>query len=163
MDILLILIALFLMISIPIGFVYTCFNTQQMPSIFGEAKKTAKRIGFWQRQFQFEITYKQKVFDWIFGVILPVICFTFDPIVFKTNMRDPFLGEYKPFAYLLSFTSILAMMAWLIWGEKLKGLSGILSGLFAVGGVISLGIGIILFPFSLIGLVLIIGALGSFS
>jgi hypothetical protein len=117
--------------------------------------------GFWRRQFQQEATKSQKRFDWIFGVVLPVACFFFDPIVFRTSgFGGAFLGTYKPFAYILSFVSIMAMMAWLIWGAKLKWLGGALAGLFFVGGIVSLGIGIVLFPLSLFGLIIAIGALG---
>ena len=53
------------------------------------------------------------------------------------------------------------MWAWLIWGEKLKWLNAFLAGLFIVGSFISFGIGIIMFPISLIGLFFyFIGALG---
>jgi hypothetical protein len=117
--------------------------------------------GFWRRQFQLDATKSQKRFDWIFGVVLPVACFFFDPIVFKSSgYRGAFLGTYKPFAYILSFVSIMALMAWLIWGAKLKWLGGALAGLFLVGGVVSLGIGVILLPFSVVGLIVAVGALG---
>ena len=39
--------------------------------------------GFWRRQFGDEITLNQKRGDWIFGVILPLVCFYFDPIRFS--------------------------------------------------------------------------------
>lgn len=117
--------------------------------------------GFWRRQFAKEATEGQRKFDWIFGVILPVICFAFDPVIFKGNaMGTAFLANYKPFAYLLSFVSVMAMAAWLIWGAKLKWLNAFLAGLFAVGGLISLGIGIVIFPVSLLGLIILIGVLG---
>lgn len=123
--------------------------------------KNKSKRGFWQQQFQKESTKSQRKFDWIFGVILPVICFVFDPIVFKGDAWGAaFLGSYKPFAYILSFVSVMAIAAWLIWDEKLKWLNGILSGFFAVGGIISLAVGILLFPFSLLGLIMLIGALG---
>jgi hypothetical protein len=114
--------------------------------------------GFWRRQFQPDATKSQKRFDWIFGVVLPVVCFFFDPIVFKTS--GALLGTYKPFAYILSFVSVMAMMAWLIWGAKLKWLSGALAGLFLVGGTVSLGVGVVLLPYSVFGLIIAIGALG---
>lgn len=113
--------------------------------------------GFWKRQFQQPSTRAQRKFDWLFGVILPVICFTFDPIVF-TNATS--LGSYKSFGYILSFVSVMAMSAWLIWGAKLKWLNAFLAGLFIVGSVVSLGIGIIIFPISVLGLIILIGALG---
>ncbi|HLM00111.1 MAG TPA: hypothetical protein VK400_03585, partial [Pyrinomonadaceae bacterium] len=85
----------------------------------------------------------------------------FDPIVFKGGFGgSALLGVFKPFAYVLSFVSVMAMAAWLIWGAKLKWLNGFLAGLFAVGGVISLAVGIVLLPLSLLGLLLLIGILG---
>jgi len=117
--------------------------------------------GFWRRQFQPDATKAQKRFDWIFGVVLPVVCFFFDPIVFKASgFGRAFLGTYKPFAYILSFVSVMAMMAWLIWGAKLKWLGGALAGLFLVGGTVSLVVGVVLLPYSVFGLIIAIGALG---
>lgn len=123
-----------------------------------EQTEIKPRKRFWQRQFQAESTKSQKYFDWIFGVILPVVCFVFDPIVFKGG--NSVLGTYKPFAYVLSFVTVMAMSAWLIWGEKLRWLSSALAGLFAMSGIISLAIGVILLPYSLLGLLLIVGVLG---
>lgn len=114
--------------------------------------------GFWRRQFQKDSTVSQKRFDWAFGVVLPIVCFAFDPIVFKGGAAE--LGFAKPFAYILSFSLIMATSAWLIWGEKLKWLNAFLAGLFAVGAGISLIIGISLLPLSLIGLIIVIGILG---
>ena len=132
-----------------------------------ESNKTDEseaRFGYFRRQFDEESTYKQRGFDWVFGVILPVICFSFDPAVFNTSEiwgSEAYLAEIKPFAYLLSFASIMAMMAWLIWGKKLKWLSGALSGFFAVGGIVSLGVGVTLLPISILGLLAyFLGALG---
>ncbi len=124
-------------------------------------EETEPQKGFWQRQFQTETTESQKTFDWLFGVILPVVCFVFDPIVFKGDAWGAaYLRTYKPFAYILSFVSVMAMSAWLIWGEKLKWLNAFLAGLFIVGGIVSLSLGIILSPISLLGLIILIGALG---
>lgn len=130
---------------------------------YREAPKTIKEnasTGFWSRQFQIDATHKQRVFDWLFGVIVPVVCFAFDPIVFKGRFESGLLGAFRPFAYILSFASIMAMMAWLLWGARLKWLNGFLSGLFGVGGIISFSLGIILLPWSLMGLIILIGALG---
>jgi len=123
--------------------------------------KTPK-VGFWQRQFQLQGNSIQKTYDWIFGVILPVICFVFDPLVFKGRFvgRSALFANYRPFAYVLCFACITALAAWLIFGEKLRWLNGFLAGLFFLGGAIALLVGIILFPFSFAGLVVLIGALG---
>ena len=112
---------------------------------------------FWKRQFQSESTASQRKFDWLFGVLLPIACFVFDPIVFSSK---EFLGNYKTFAYVLSFVSVMAMSAWLIWGAQLKWLNALLAGLFIVGSIVSFGIGVIIFPISLLGLIFLIGALG---
>ena len=118
-------------------------------------------VGFWKRQFQQDATDDQKTFDWFFGIILPVACFFLDPIVFESHLGgSAFLGDYKPFAYLLSFASIMALMAWLLWGEKLRWLNAPLAGIFAVGGIVSLAVGLVLLPLSLLGLFFLIGILG---
>lgn len=125
-------------------------------------KTETKKIGFWKRQFQSEKTRKQKVFDWCFGVILPVVCFVADPIVFKGYGmgKGAVLGYLKPFAYLLSFTLVMALSARLIWTNKLKWSNSFFSGLFAVGAIISFGVGIVLLPFSILGLAFVVGILG---
>jgi hypothetical protein len=118
--------------------------------------------GFWRRQFQQESTRKQRRYDWAFGVIMPVVCFFFDPFIFKFwgSAGGGVLGAYKPFAYSGSFISILGMMAWLLWREKLGGYSAILSGLFFLAGSFALLIGIPLIPFSLIGTLYLVGLVG---
>ncbi|MGD9564148.1 MAG: hypothetical protein AB7F88_18355 [Pyrinomonadaceae bacterium] len=119
-------------------------------------------IRFWKRQFHLEPTARQRRFDWTFGVILPTICVAADPIVFSSSFGegDALLGRYKIFAYLLSSVSIMAMAAWLLWGQRLGYLRPYLGGLFLAGSVISLIVGAILLPFSLIGMFLLIGFLG---
>lgn len=121
-----------------------------------------KAAGFWRRQFRPEVTGGQKKFDWTFGVVLPVICIFFDPVVFESKFHSAgLLAGIKPFAYLLSFMAIMATMAWLLWGEKLRWLGACLSGLFAVSSLTALAIGIFLLPFSLFGLLFFfLGALG---
>jgi hypothetical protein len=122
---------------------------------------TSIKSGFWARRFQSTPTASQKTFDWICGVFLPVICFVFDPIVFKGNAWGvAVLADYKPFAYLLCFVSVMAMAAWLLWGARLRWLNGFLAGLFFCGGLISLCVGVIMLPFSLAGLMILVGILG---
>jgi len=118
-------------------------------------------LPFWQRQFQPSATLKQRKFDWVFGVTLPLICFAFDPIVFdNSGSVRPVLGTYSLFAYGLSIVSIMSMTAWLLWGKRLAWLVPFLAGLFLTGSAISLLIGFYLLPLSLIGLIIIIGVLG---
>lgn len=119
------------------------------------------KTGFWRRQFSSDVTLRQRKFDWAFGVGLPVICFFFDPIVFKSGLGDrALLGKYMPFAYVLSYAAVMATIAWLLWGVRLKKFSAPLSGLFAMSALAAFAIGVVLFPFSLIGLLFLIGAMG---
>lgn len=115
------------------------------------------RVGFWSRQFQIEPTESQRQFDWTYGVVVPLVCVAADPIVFRNN---GLLSDYRPFAYILSAVSIMAMAAWLLWGNRLGWLAAPLGGLFVAGSFVSLIVGVILFPFSLIGLLILIGFLG---
>ncbi len=115
---------------------------------------------FWKRQFGPVVTRAQRRFDWVFGVIMPVACIALDPFVFRSWNGDGLLIAIKSFVYLLSYVSIMAMIAWLLLGSKLKGFNGAIAGLFAIAGFTSLAIGVVLFPFSLIGLIVAIGALG---
>ena len=114
-------------------------------------------IGFWKRQFLPTPTKKQTQFDWAYGVGIPLICVAADPVVFTGH---GLLAEYKLFAYTLSATSILGMAAWLLWREKLGWLAAPLGGLFVAGSFVSFVVGVILLPFSLFGLLLVIGFLG---
>lgn len=127
-----------------------------------ETEGISKRMSvFFRRQLQREITVKQKIFDWIFGVIMPTVCFALDPLFFRDGVaREALLGAYRPFVYLLSFSLIMATAAVLLFGNKFKIFNVFLSGLFAVGGIVALAIGIALLPLSLIGLAFIIGILG---
>lgn len=115
---------------------------------------------FFSRQFQGEATAKQIGFDWTFGVVLPVICCLFDPVVFRGHAFPALLGDYKPFAYILSFIAIMSMVGFLLLGKKLIWVNAVFSGVFGLGALISLMVGLVILPFSLIGLIIIIGALG---
>lgn len=115
-------------------------------------------LSFLGRRFHLEPTARQQKFDWIFGVGLPLVCFAADPIVFADE--HAVLYKYKIFAYALSIVSIMTMAAWLLWGQRLGDLRPYIGGLFIVGSVISLIVGVILLPFSLMGLFFLIGFLG---
>jgi hypothetical protein len=118
--------------------------------------------GFWRRQFGKRSTPKQRTFDWIFGVVMPVICFAFDPIVFKSAFGpgDALFSHYRPFGYVLSYGAIMATMAFLLWGQRLRAINVAISGILAAGSFGALLIALLIFPFSLMGLIFAIGALG---
>ena len=120
--------------------------------------KDVEPVGFWRRQFQLEPTSSQRKFDWIYGVGLPLVCVAADPVVF---VEDGLLAGYRSFALVLSAASILGMAAWLLWGPKLGWLAAPISGLFIAGGAVSFAVGLMLFPYSVLGLLFfLIGFLG---
>jgi len=126
-------------------------------------EENAKPVkGFWGRQTAPVVTRKQGVFDWLFGVVMPAVCFYFDPIVFRDwgNTGDALLGRFQLPVYVVSGLAIMATATWLLWWPKLRAFGLLFSGSFAISGVIALLIGIVLFPFSVIGLLVLLGFLG---
>lgn len=133
-----------------------------------QRQETSRRWrDFWPRQFSNTITKAQVRWDVVLGIILPVLCFIFDPIVFKGNIHDggtPFipisLTQFKLFVYFFSALAILTFALWLWLGSKVGLLSGILAGIMLAGAAGSFLIGVLILPLSLIGLMFLIGALG---
>lgn len=119
-------------------------------------------LSFTRRQFFLDPTARQMEFDWTFGVGLPLVCVAADPFVFSSGVGhgEGLLGSYKTFAYLLSSVSIMSMAAWLLWGQRLGEFRPYVGGLFLAGSAISLIVGLILLPFSLMGMFFLIGFLG---
>ncbi len=124
--------------------------------------------------------------NWTWGVIMPVICLSYDPILFSnshfegdTNLSGAVISLPRPWMvemgnsvaadqlpkYGIYPESILwivgigiqiaAMSAWLIMGPKLLNHANLFAGLFRVGFLISLGIGIFLLPMTIIGTLLV--------
>jgi len=54
---------------------------------------------FWRRQFGEDRTDAQQVFDVVFGLIAPILCFYFDPIVFKGSFVQE--STIHPISYSL--------------------------------------------------------------
>lgn len=127
----------------------------------GMAAKPAP--GFWRRQFQPQPTREQTVFDVVFGVVLPVLCFIFDPIVFRGNFfgGTPLFGRIQFAAYAVAFIEISTLLAWLCATERLGAHAATVGGFLYTGALVSLSIGIVLSPFSLFGILFAgIGLLG---
>lgn len=123
-------------------------------------------VGFWQRQFAPVMTRGQKNFDVLFGISAPVLCFMYDPVVFRGGMRHlaitliSSLPRYQVFAYLLSGVCMVALALWLWGNERIKSQGGILSGVLLTGAVFASVLGIVILPLTLIGLLVIIGVFG---
>lgn len=124
-----------------------------------QSVKTAP--GFWERQFRGEPTSNQNVFDALFGVVAPILCFMLDPIVFSERFSGtPLLEDYKLFAYMFSGLEMIALASWLSLGLRSRLLNGFIGGVLIAGGIFSAILGAVLAPYSLIGLMFLIGVLG---
>jgi hypothetical protein len=81
------------------------------------AEPTQARTGFWRRQFAPSVTRPQIIFDVVFGAIGPILCFVFDPIVFRSGIGGPpLLVDYRNFVYLFSGLQITLLCFWLLTG-----------------------------------------------
>ena len=113
------------------------------------------RQGFWRRQFSGDTTGDQLAFDVIFGVILPIGCLIFDPIVFRSGSGfggGGLLAEYRILAYAFIGFQILMLGLCLLAGRRLRGAGAVMSGALFSGSLAALAIGVALFPLSFFGL-----------
>jgi hypothetical protein len=118
--------------------------------------------GFWRRQFGEDITPGQRKFDWTFGFILPLICFYFDPVVFRSDrgFGAALLGNYQIAAYFTGFVTTMTLVAWLLWRDRFGSAASVVASVLSIASVVSLTIGIAIFPYSLLGMIVLIGFLG---
>jgi len=121
-----------------------------------------RRTGFWARQFGDFETDRQALFDVVLGVILPVIVLVVDPIVFQGGLFNgqPVLGRFQIFAYLFCALEMGLFLAWRTWRAQLRPIGGVIGGALLAGAIFSFLVGVVLLPFSLIGLIVVIGAAG---
>jgi len=124
------------------------------------SKSTSVKTGFWKRQFAPVVTRPQIIFDVIFGVLGPILCFVFDPVVFRGWLFGPLFPEYQTFAYLFSGLQITLLCFWLLTGPGWQLWNKLMGGMLLCGAIFCVTMGVVLAPFSLIGLIYGIGALG---
>lgn len=116
---------------------------------------------FWRRQFDDAPTEAQLLFDVMFGIVAPVLCFIFDPIVFRAGFSGGgILQQFQFFAYTFSAIEIFALGFWLLLGGRAAEWRGLVGGILYAGAFFSFTIGILILPFSLLGLMLFIGVFG---
>ena len=111
------------------------------------------------------------MFDFIWGVVMPVVCLVFDPLLFKRDnsdlvylfagMREMRRHDHPYIAYALIGWQVCVLCLWLLLGKVARTGASFISGMLAVGFTISLVLGIVLaFPATL-GLIYYgIGAIG---
>src|SRR5215213_5735580 len=123
-----------------------------------------RKSSFWRRQFAGETTRDQIFFDILLGIALPIACFILDPGILTqgdlTGLSYENLHSQKLFIYLMSGVAILTLALWLLLGRRIKSWSGSFGGILLTGALCSFLIGLVILPLSIIGLALVIGALG---
>ena len=123
---------------------------------------------FWKRQFrQFiePVTEGQVAFDFIFGLVLPILCLVFDPFIFRSffDIYENIGGasEYQVFVYTAVAIGCLTLGCWLFLDHKyVARLSGLLAGIFFAGFLFAGGFAIFLLPYSITGLFCLLGVFG---
>ena len=119
------------------------------------------RRSFWKNQFFATRTPAQIVFDVAFGVIAPVACFAFDPIVFQGAFAGPPLfPSYQAVVYLFSGIEIVLLCLWLVMDGGPELSNAMIGSALLVGSFFCVIIGIVLLPYTLMGLLLGIGVFG---
>lgn len=116
------------------------------------------RPGFWKRQFTGEPTARQTVYDVVFGILMPVICLVADPIVFAGTNR--LLNHYRWLAYSTIGGEMLILALWLLLRRRLGSASLFFAGPLLAGGVLALAIHAYMLPWTLIGMLFLVGILG---
>ena len=126
------------------------------------APRSGKTSGFWARQFADIPTEKQDRFDVVFGIVLPVICLVVDPIVFQGGFfgERPFLGRFQLFAYLFCGLQIGIFLCWRTLARHLLPAAGLIGGVLLAGALFSFIVGVLIFPLTLVGLIVLIGIVG---
>lgn len=121
------------------------------------------RQGFWRRQFAPHPTRAQRRFDVAFGLVLPVLCFVCDPVVFRGWLLDGegFYSRAQAYVYAVSALELVALAAWLFRAGGAGRPPAALGGVLLAGGLFSLIIGVFILPLSFLGLVFyLVGAFG---
>ena len=114
-----------------------------------------------RRQFDASPTAEQRKFDIFFGVVLPLGCFILDPFVFRGDgFAGGMLQEYQLFTYSLAAFEMTLLGVWLLARGRLGEWAAAAGGVLLAGALFCFVIGVVLLPFSVLGLLFIIGALG---
>ena len=97
------------------------------------------------------------------GVIIPILLLIFDPIVFRSQISclGPGLVDYSLFAYMTIGFVIIALLVWKLWGVSLEGATAaFVAGILLLGGALSILAGVLILPYSVPGLIVLIGVFG---
>jgi hypothetical protein len=99
---------------------------------------------------------RRVIIDILFGIIAPIACLVFDPVVFRLRMNvgfnAPLLGHWRVFFYIAIPLAVISLAVWYIFRARLPFLLPFQAGIFVAGGIVSFLLGLVLTPFSLLGL-----------
>ena len=128
-----------------------------------DAPITERATGFWRRALWPDDIRENVWSDVILGIVAPALCLWFDPFFFRITgpCNTPIYGPVAHFVFTGVGFGAMTLIIWLIFGERLGKAHGLFAGVFFAGVLVASGVGIGLFPFSVIGLAaLCLGALG---
>jgi hypothetical protein len=127
------------------------------------------------RLFPKDLPRQRMYFDFVWGMVMPVVCLVFDPLVFKQGdfRDDPLLwiddqgaaklqiGKHAYYAWPLLAGEIVTLGAVLVYGKKLRPVAPVLAGVLSVGFLVALSLGVLLSPLAAFATLLYgIGLLG---
>ena len=110
--------------------------------------------------FPKDLPRQRLVFDFVWGMVMPVVCLVFDPFIFK-NGEDPFkmlepshsitptavkvhINELAYFAWPFLAGQIATLGMVLAWGKSLRRIAPFLAGTLATGFMVAVCFGVLL-------------------
>lgn len=98
---------------------------------------------------------RQSSFHFVFGVLTPILCLIFDPVVFKGSASylgsGGLLAPVKIFYYVAIGLVVIILGAWLFFRRQLIPYSAYIVGIFTVAMIVAGLLGIVLVPISIMG------------
>lgn len=123
-----------------------------------DAATTPHAQASWRRPFGSEVPPRDISFDIAGGIVLPLLCFVADPIVFKAPLfGSPLLGHFALFAYLTIGIAMQSLVLWLVCRRP----AALFAGVLTASALFAFVLGVILLPLSFAGVFMAgIGILG---
>jgi len=116
---------------------------------------------FWARQFAADSTTSQDAFDVICAVVLPIFVLVADPVVFRVRAFGvAILGDFQLVAYVVAAISMGVFLAWRTFQTRVSRFGAAFAAVFFLSAICAGVIGLAILPYSLIGLMVLIGLLG---
>lgn len=118
--------------------------------------------GFWDRQHSAERTRSQVFFDVTFGIVMPLLCLVFDPVVFRSRfLFSPAPHPFAGAAYVFIGFQMAVLAAWLLLQPRLRRAAAFFAGPLLAGATFSLLLAVLISPLSVIGVLFFgLGLLG---